>query len=1212
MKASAFLVSLHFLLMPLPAETEGALSPLVDAASPNGIVTSLPIRGKLRPVELMTDQVHLRPRTGAQSVMKFSGKRTIADIDRESAGIERRSGNRADLVAYLPDRPHTDQHKMLITKQVLVRLAEGVTPSVFFRSSGAAGARRPGFAPDALVLTYSSAVDAMAAAGRLQSLAGVLSVESVIAVKREPEFIPPDTYFSGGGPACQPLPQSDNVSTPTMTGLTTAAYQWWANNIPAGQGPRNSVPARLIFGDFPAVANEMADLRLPWAWEFTGPPGLRISGRNVDVAIIDDGIDKSHPDLGNAAMDLVASHHHNFFTGANSHTPLDPTIDTHGTSLAGIVGARLGTSATGTGIAGIAPECRLQGIVALKEFVDEVDWADSFAYGSTLTDTDQDGQLLDEERTGNPFSDVCLNASSASGSQDALDLYPEGWLWRRALLHGATRGRAFKGIVYVTSAGNGAEGRMNTNYVEQKNSIYQIPVAAVSDLGRRVAYSNAGASIVCAAPSWGAELPPLLNWPTRPAGFPAGRPVVKNPPIEPDDLPFLWQRRTQGIPTISTGSNFNFNFNGTSASAAQVAGIVALMLELRPDLSARDVKEILLRSCRVTNDVRYGTNNQPLPCEPDGPGSAPQQVYPWPPSGPHPPPSMGEGPTQWRMSRLGRPMHHAFGAGLIDAHKALKIAQRWTPLPNNPFLPRILAGTPPVSGLISNRITETGGIYFGIPTGLLIPTSGAAIEIFVPPPPESMRLEHIEVRVRFYHKRRGDMEIKFVTPAEAGWHAPNPNEPGGNSRGRAMVSDLYVPHRDDYRESRWDTNPELREPTDWTFTTVRHWGTRTNDGLWKVVIRDAITKGATTNPTLDDPVYCPRANPTDAASQRMEGIGITYHGTFGDLPSNEPPVIVPQTLRVFAGTSVVQKTLAVEPLGNGPDGTVAYPVLSWDFFNLSDIVPVHPAAPPKSPFEYFPPGITETPGAPPPVALYPLRTNWPAVPTWIPLTQVAPPNESSGALVSLPRWLEFSTQGHFIVLRDPENTDPLSNFIHVRLNRSGGILDIVPLHAGDYGINVVAENLTGISRPQRINITVMPMPVLYSEWLSTHFTPEQIADPAVTGLTADPDGDGFNNRIEYALAGDPLSSSTGRTPTAAFAEISGASYATLRFTRRTHAQDLTFAVQFSTELMTWDLPGVLVSSTGNGDGTTTEVWRSADPVRTRSRRFARVLVTTSP
>jgi surface-anchored protein len=46
--------------------------------------------------------------------------------------------------------------------------------------------------------------------------------------------------------------------------------------------------------------------------------------------------------------------------------------------------------------------------------------------------------------------------------------------------------------------------------------------------------------------------------------------------------------------------------------------------------------------------------------------------------------------------------------------------------------------------------------------------------------------------------------------------------------------------------------------------------------------------------------------------------------------------------------------------------------------------------------------------------------------------------------------------------------------------------------------------------------------VSYAAWCETEFTPQQAADPLVSGPEADPDNDGFANVEEFAFGGDPL------------------------------------------------------------------------------------------
>jgi hypothetical protein len=215
-------------------------------------------------------------------------------------------------------------------------------------------------------------------------------------------------------------------------------------------------------------------------------------------------------------------------------------------------------------------------------------------------------------------------------------------------------------------------------------------------------------------------------------------------------------------------------------------------------------------------------------------------------------------------------------------------------------------------------------------------------------------------------------------------------------------------------------------------------------------------------------------------------------------------------------------------------------------------------------------------------------------------------------MISRPRWAELSADGRFIVLRDTANPNAQTNFIHARLNRASGVLEVVPPHPGTYHIHVIAESPVGISRPKQVSITVTPNPAFYAHWQQEHFTPAEIADPLVSGPDADPDRDGYDNRLEHALAGDPLHAFSDRNPVGTFTEVEDVAYATLRFTRRAQMEGGTVSVQFTSDLQSWDRPAVLIESVSDRNGTVTETWRSVDPVADLPRVFGRVSVTTSP
>ena len=84
-------------------------------------------------------------------------------------------------------------------------------------------------------------------------------------------------------------------------------------------------------------------------------------------------------------------------------------------------------------------------------------------------------------------------------------------------------------------------------------------------------------------------------------------------------------------------------------------------------------------------------------------------------------------------------------------------------------------------------------------------------------------------------------------------------------------------------------------------------------------------------------------------------------------------------------------------------------------------------------------------------------------------------------------------------------------------------------------------------------------------WLAASFSVDQLADPEISGLTADFDQDGLSTLLEYALGGDPLVAD--RAAIAPVAEIldnpfgdPGDRYLTLRFQRQTDHTDLEYRI----------------------------------------------------
>ena len=90
----------------------------------------------------------------------------------------------------------------------------------------------------------------------------------------------------------------------------------------------------------------------------------------------------------------------------------------------------------------------------------------------------------------------------------------------------------------------------------------------------------------------------------------------------------------------------------------------------------------------------------------------------------------------------------------------------------------------------------------------------------------------------------------------------------------------------------------------------------------------------------------------------------------------------------------------------------------------------------------------------------------------------------------------------------------------------------------------------------------------YAAWRAANFTGADVANDAVCGPSADPDGSGLTNYARYAFS---LASRGAVAPPVASGTVddSGQRYLTLTFPRRATATDLVYQVEASTDLATW-------------------------------------------
>jgi len=301
-----------------------------------------------------------------------------------------------------------------------------------------------------------------------------------------------------------------------------------------------------LYGDLSAPANAYGSQAAEaWAAGYTGT-------NSVYVAVIDEGIDFSHPDLvgniwnnpfevadgadndGNRYADDI----HGFNFAANNGQVFDPTGDHHGTHVSGTIGA---TGGNGVGVAG-------------------VNWNVTIISGKFLTANG--GDTLDAVEAIDYFVDlkkrhnlnlVAINASWGGSS------------YSRALHESIIRA-AKAGILFVAAAGNDAlnndasasypaniDTRVGTASESAATYDSVISVAAIDSNGALASFSNYGATKVH-----------------------LGAP---------------------GVDILSTYPNSQVAYmSGTSMATPHVTGAVALYASTHPGASAATIRNAILGS----------------------------------------------------------------------------------------------------------------------------------------------------------------------------------------------------------------------------------------------------------------------------------------------------------------------------------------------------------------------------------------------------------------------------------------------------------------------------------------------------------------------------------------------------------------------------------------------------------------------------------------
>ncbi|XP_073715337.1 furin (paired basic amino acid cleaving enzyme) a [Misgurnus anguillicaudatus] len=273
---------------------------------------------------------------------------------------------------------------------------------------------------------------------------------------------------------------------------------------------------------------EHRDLNVKEAWK------QGYTGQGVVVSILDDGIEKNHPDL-------IQNYDPDASYDVNDGDP-DPqprytqlNDNRHGTRCAGEVAAVANNNICGVGV---AYNAKIGGVRMLDGEVTDVVEAQSLSLNSQHID---------------------IYSASWGPEDDGKTVDGPAKMAKEAFLRGVTEGRGGRGSIFVWASGNGGREKDSCNCDGYTNSIYTLSISSSTQNGNVPWYSEACSSTLATTYSSGG--------------------LTEKQIITTD----LRQKCTD-------------SHTGTSASAPLAAGIIALALEANKNLTWRDMQHLVVRT----------------------------------------------------------------------------------------------------------------------------------------------------------------------------------------------------------------------------------------------------------------------------------------------------------------------------------------------------------------------------------------------------------------------------------------------------------------------------------------------------------------------------------------------------------------------------------------------------------------------------------------
>ena len=299
----------------------------------------------------------------------------------------------------------------------------------------------------------------------------------------------------------------------------------------------------------------LTQINAPYAWDVE-----TASGKDVRIAIVDTGVDLTHPDLNvlkNLGKDYIGN------TGGAPNTAQngnDHEGVPHGTACAGLAAAKTNN---GQGVSATCWGCPIIPIRlisdsyqyasansylnAMKYAVDNGAWVVSNSWGAQDCQTDYSGNCV-----------KCVSVPADNYSSEGVD-------------YGRKNGRGGKGTIFLWAAGNS---HCNTNLNSFLKDNDFLTISALGQSGNLESYSNYGNEIDLSA---GAG-----NNTTDIQGNSYGYACTG------------WQY----CGNLDNNGDYTSIMNGTSAATPVAAGAVALMLAANPDLNFAGAMNCIKSSAR--------------------------------------------------------------------------------------------------------------------------------------------------------------------------------------------------------------------------------------------------------------------------------------------------------------------------------------------------------------------------------------------------------------------------------------------------------------------------------------------------------------------------------------------------------------------------------------------------------------------------------------